>query len=75
MYLIRNIPMKKIIIPLVMGIGALQWRNRSAPCPIDTALRDARLKTRKTTGTVYVASVVLYLIGGWFAFIQPWLSE
>ena len=55
--------------------GTLQWRNRSAPCPIDPALRDACLKTRKTASTVYTASVVLYLIGGWFAFIQPWLSE
>ena len=55
--------------------GALQWRNRSAPCPIDPALRDACLKTRKTASKLYAASVVLYLIGGWFAFIQPWLGE
>ena len=60
---------------MMIGSGALQWRNRSAPCPIDPALRDACLKTRKTASIVYVASVVLYLIGGWFAFIQPWLSE
>ena len=60
---------------MMIGSGTLQWRNRSAPCPIDPALRDACLKTRKTASTVYVASVVLYLIGGWFAFIQPWLSE
>ena len=60
---------------MMIGSGTLQWRNRSAPCPIDPALRDACLKTRKTASTVYVASVVVYLIGGWFAFIQPWLSE
>ena len=60
---------------MMIGSGALQWRNRSAPCPIDPALRDACLKTRKTASTVYAASVVLYLIGSWFAFIQPWLSE
>ena len=60
---------------MMIGSGALQWRNRSAPCPIDPALRDACLKTRKTASIVYAASVVLYLIGGWFAFIQPWLSE
>ena len=60
---------------MMIGSGALQWRNRSAPCPIDLALRDACLKTRKTSSTVYVVSVVLYLIGGWFAFVQPWLSE
>ena len=60
---------------MMIGSGTLQWRNRSAPCTIDPALRDACLKTRKTASIVYAASVVLYLIGGWFAFIQPWLSE
>jgi hypothetical protein len=60
---------------MMIGSGLLQWRNRSAPCPIDPALRDACLKTRKTASYVYVASVVMYLIGGWFAFVQPWLSE
>jgi hypothetical protein len=60
---------------MMIGSGALQWRNRSAPCPIDPTLRDACLKTRKTARNLYAASVVLYLIGGWFAFIQPWLSE
>jgi len=60
---------------MMIGSGALQWRNRSAPCPTDPALRDACLKTRKTASIVYAASVVLYLIGGWFAFVQPWLSE
>jgi len=60
---------------MMIGSGVLQWRNRSAPCPIDPALRDACLKTRKTASAMYAASVVLYLIGGWFAFVQPWLSE
>jgi uncharacterized iron-regulated membrane protein len=60
---------------MMIGSGVLQWRNRSAPCPIDPALRDACLKTRKTASKLYAASVVLYLIGGWFAFIQPWLGE
>ncbi len=60
---------------MMIGSGALQWRNRSAPCPIDPSLRDVCLKTRKTASKLYAASVVLYLIGGWFAFIQPWLSE
>ena len=60
---------------MMIGSGVLQWRNRSAPCSIDPALRDACLKTRKTASKVYVVSVVLYLIGGWFAFVQPWLSE
>ena len=60
---------------LMMGSGVLQWRSRTAPCPTDSALRDACLKTRKTASNVYAASVVIYFIGGWFAFLQPWLSE
>lgn len=60
---------------MMIGSGVLQWRNRSAPCPVDPALRDACLRTRKTASALYKASVVLYLIGGWFAFIQPWLSK
>jgi hypothetical protein len=59
---------------MMIGSGALQWRNRSAPCPTDPALRNACLKTRKTASTLYAVSVVLYLIGGWFAFVLPWLS-
>jgi hypothetical protein len=55
---------------LLLGSGALQWRNRSAPCPTDPALRDSCLRTRKTASTVYAVSVLLYLVGGWVAFIQ-----
>lgn len=60
---------------MMAGSGVLQWRNRHAPCPTDPALRDACLKTRKVSLAVYRLSVVFYVLGGWFAFIQPWLSE
>lgn len=59
---------------LMVGSGVLQWRNRSAPCPTDPALRDACLRTRRTSWRVYLASVALLLVGGWFAFVQPWLG-
>ena len=51
--------------------GWLQWRSRFAPCPIEPAQRDACMRTRKTSARVYLASVVVYAVGGWFAFIQP----
>ncbi|MCY7305905.1 MAG: hypothetical protein LH632_07110 [Rhodoferax sp.] len=54
--------------------GAMQWRNRSAPCPTSPSLRDACLRTRKTSARLYGASVLILLVGGWFAFVQPWLS-
>jgi hypothetical protein len=60
---------------LLAASGWLQWRNRSAPCPIDPALRDACLKTRKLSWRVYWVSVSIYAVGGWFAFIMPLLMS
>jgi hypothetical protein len=57
----------------MLASGLLQWRHRNAPCPTDPTLRAACLKTRKTSLRVYAFSVLAYLVGGWFAFIQPWL--
>lgn len=54
--------------------GLLQWRNRTAPCPTDPALRQACLKTRQTSWRLYGFSLAVYVVGGWFAFVQPWLS-
>jgi len=54
--------------------GALQWRQRHAPCPIDPSLRDACLRTRRTSRRVYAVSVALFAVGAWFAFVQPLLS-
>ena len=60
---------------MMAASGVLQWRNRTAPCPTDPALRDACLRTRKVSRVVYGVSVAFYLVGGWFAFVQPLLSE
>ena len=53
--------------------GWLQWRGRFAPCPVDVHQRDACLRARKTSARVYLASVLVYALGGWFAFVQPLL--
>jgi len=60
---------------MMAGSGVLQWRNRNAPCPTDPTLRNACLRTRKVSLAAYALSVAFYLTGGWFAFVQPWLSE
>ena len=57
---------------MIMG-GVFQLRNRYAPCPIDPVLGQACLKTRKVSLSIYLISLFLLLIGGWFAFIQPLL--
>jgi hypothetical protein len=51
--------------------GALQWANRTAPCPVDPALRNACLRTRRTSLRIYLFSLGVYAVGGWFAFVQP----
>ena len=60
---------------MMAGSGLLQWLNRHAPCPTDPAQKDACMRTRKVSLAVYAVSVGFYFIGGWFAFVQPWLNE
>lgn len=58
---------------MLVGGGVVQWRMRHAPCPADPRLREACLRTRRVSARTYLASVGLFLVGGWFAFVQPWL--
>ena len=63
-----------LISALLMLVGGvMQWRNRYAPCPIDPDLRRTCLKTRRISMLIYLFSLVLMILGGWFAFIQPLL--
>lgn len=48
--------------------GVVQWRNRNAPCPLDPALRDACLRTRRWSMRLWWLSLLLVAIGAWFAF-------
>jgi hypothetical protein len=56
---------------MLLGSGALQWHARSLPCPADSALAAACMKTRKTSFFVYLFSVAIFVIGGFFAFVAP----
>lgn len=53
--------------------GLLQWQARSLPCPSDKALAELCNKTRVNSLRIYVFSVCVFLIGGFMAFIAPWL--
>ncbi len=55
---------------LILG-GVLQWKVRSAACPIDPRLAKSCSTTRDWSPYVYASSVVIYLIGATFAFILP----
>ncbi len=59
---------------MLAASAALQWRNRHAPCPVDLRLRQACLRTRRFSVQVLSISVAIYAVGGWFAFVQPWLN-
>jgi hypothetical protein len=60
---------------MLVAAGAVQWRNRTAPCPVDPALRGACLRTRRLSLWVYLVSVALFVVGGLFAFVLPWLAQ
>ena len=53
--------------------GWLQWRSRFAPCPVDAAQRNACLRTRRASAKVYGASVLIFVVGGFSAFVLPLL--
>ena len=58
---------------MLVASGVLQWKNRFAPCPTDAALRQTCMRIRKKSAQIYLGSVATYLVGGWFAFVQPLL--
>ena len=63
------------IAGLMLGLaGWLQWRARQAPCPIDPHLVKICTSVRTQAQFIYVTSLVIYAIGGFFAFVAPlWL--
>jgi hypothetical protein len=55
--------------------GFLQWKARSLPCPSDKELAELCNKTRVNSLRVYFFSVSVFLIGGFMAFVAPWLMN
>jgi hypothetical protein len=54
--------------------GLMQWQAKSLPCPADPRLAETCMATRKTSMRVYLISVLIFLIGGFFAFIAPLIA-
>jgi len=60
---------------LLAAAGVLQWRLRTAPCPVDPRLRQACLRTRRWSRRVWFAAVLLFAVGVFFAFVAPlWMG-
>lgn len=53
---------------MLLAAGVLQWRQRHAPCPADPQLAAVCARTRRVSSWVYGLSVLLFAVGGWFAF-------
>ena len=65
-----------LVATIMLAIaGAMQWRARSLPCPADPALAAACTRTRKFSFGVYVFSVLIFLVGAFFAFVAPLLNS
>ncbi len=50
----------------------MQWRARNAPCPIDPAKARACNRLRKFSWGVIIFSVIIYVIGFFFAFLAKY---
>ncbi len=56
---------------LILVTGIYQWKMRNAPCPSDPELARACNRIRKINAWLYGFSVLLYLLGFFFAFVAP----
>ncbi len=66
---------KGILFPVAGGLlaanGVLRYRNRNAPCPIDSELAKACMRTRAWSTWIFRLSIAAYLTGAFFAFVAP----
>lgn len=60
---------------MLLASGLLQWRSRYLPCPVEPALAQACIRARRQSLWVYCFSVAIFLVGGFFAFIAPWIFQ
>ncbi|PIR37687.1 MAG: hypothetical protein COV35_09345 [Alphaproteobacteria bacterium CG11_big_fil_rev_8_21_14_0_20_39_49] len=54
---------------LIIVSGIVRYKNRNAPCPIDPKQAKACMKLRRISSVMYRLSVVIYMIGFFFAFV------
>lgn len=54
---------------MILLAGIMRWRARNAPCSIDPEQAKACGRLRKISGWIYWVSVVIWLVGFFFAFI------
>jgi hypothetical protein len=56
---------------MLLVSGLMQWRARRLPCPADPQLAASCIAARKIALRVYLLSLVIFITGGFFAFVAP----
>jgi hypothetical protein len=51
----------------------MQWRGWHAPCPADPAKAKACMRLRKISWAIFIFSMIIYLVGFFFAFLASGL--
>jgi len=64
-----------IAAALLLASGALLWRARSLPCPVDPAAAQACMRLRRISHGLYFVAVASFCAGAVFAFVLPRLSS
>jgi hypothetical protein len=56
---------------LLLLSGALLWRARSLPCPVDSMLARSCMRLRRISAVVYCIATLAFVAGTVFAFVLP----
>ena len=59
---------------LLVAAGALQWRARALPCPVDPARARGCARARRVSALTWAASVATFGLGAVFAYVLPALG-
>jgi hypothetical protein len=59
---------------LLVTSGALIWRARRLPCPIEPGAARSCMRLRRISAVLYVLSVLCFVAGVIFAFVLPMLD-
>jgi hypothetical protein len=67
----HKVPLFVVAGLLLAGSGALLWKARRLPCPVDPVAARSCTRLRRISATLYLVALVAYLVGATFAFLLP----